>query len=727
MTVPTNDIVPLFLAELFEQLGRLSETLLQLEGKDASQAPEAVTSFMRDAHSVKGTSASFGFPDIARVAHSMEEVMLGIRETQRQVTRADADALLEALDALRERGEGIQRNGRASEEGLLRLAQVADLLTVPTAPPDRSEAEWKGQGAPASKKLAAAAASPSPLPQDLQLGVMRISYRQIQAIEKPAERLRLLRGRLLSHGLPLSKVTRELDRLFQQSRDRRFKELQRLISGVARGLAEDEAQLATHVRDLDDSLRTAQLVPLEILVEGLRHTVLQQARRAGKSIRFDLRGGDLKIDRRIFDAVKDPLVHLLRNAIDHGLESPAERLAKEKPEVGTVTIEAVQQAEALRIEVSDDGGGIDHNLVRAKAVERGLVSQAEADRLTDEDARALIFRPGFSTAKAVTETSGRGVGLDVVALAVNRLAGSIECHTTLGHGTRFGLVLPRSQTSERVFLVEVAERRVAIKMSAVERIQQVRASAVSLIGGLPVVNVGDEQLLLVNLADMLKLPEWHSSAARFPVVVLANKSRRVGLRCSRIVRGQDAVVKALPRELAGLRHLSGLADMGDGQFAFVFNEETLFQDEAPSAEEPVSRRAESVTVLVVDDTVATRALHRRMLEAAGYRVLAAANGEEALRVLESQRVQLVVTDIEMPQLDGIGLLQRMRSIPRLARIPSILVSSLAPSSRKGKLVNSQELADAYVTKSDFQAGALVETVKRLVARIERNDSRSSGG
>ena len=722
MSASLDTIMPMFLAELFEQLGRLCETLLSLEGAGPTESQESLTGFMRDLHSIKGTGASFGFDEISRLAHALEDRMLAIEGARRGVQKQDADLVLEALDALRARGEAIQRHGRLTKEALERFEPLIAQLEAASRDVDAGSPD--AIATVVELPLSPAPERPEPsLPQgevdtSTTLGTVRITHRQIQELEKPVERLRQVRGRIARHRAPLTQLIRDLGTQYRESGDRRLREAQRVLQTLTRALVDDEAVLSAQVRELDEGLRTAQLVPLELLVESLRHGVLQQARRVGKKVRVEVRGGDLKIDRRIFDALKDPLVHLLRNAVDHGFETAERRMSLNKPEVGVLLLQAVQEPEVLRIEVSDDGAGIDLGRVRARALERGLHSAAEVEALTDEDARALIFRAGFSTAAELSETSGRGVGLDVVALAINRLSGCVDVQSEEGRGSRFSLLLPRSHTAERVFLVDLDGRSIGVKMSAVERMIRVRVADVKRVGGLPVLRVGEDDLNFVNLSEVLGFPSGARAATLQALVIRSEgQERRLAVQCGRILGVRDAVIRALPRELLGLRHLSGVADLGDGEVVFVFNESTLFSGESPPpGTDTTPKKIDVVTVLVVDDTVSTRALHRRMLEAAGYRVLAAGNGEEALRVLEAQPVHLVVTDVEMPELDGIGMLQRMRATPKLARIPAILVSSLTPDSRKGKRV-PEGLADAYITKTDFAHGTLVTEVKRLIARV----------
>ncbi|MGQ0506666.1 MAG: hybrid sensor histidine kinase/response regulator [Myxococcaceae bacterium] len=705
-----DDVLVIFFGELSEQLVRMNDALLSLDA-DPAGGHAQLEKFLRDAHSVKGTAANLGFEEMAGLAHWMEELLGPAHYAPgERPAREKVDTLLEALDALRGRGEALAREGMATPTGRQRLEELAQRLqsvvgTTPRKHPSPSVGVALAQPAPAAVSAAGGAESVDES--------MRVSYRHLREIERRVNGLRQLRGRLGGRREVTASALKQLDAFSQGAADPRLRELRRLLEGLGRGLQEDEEQLSSSIQELDGDLRTVQLAPLDSLLEGLRPGVLTHARRVGKRVSFKLAGGNLQVDRRLFNELKDPLVHLFRNAVDHGLEEPDVRRRTGKSESGTLSIQAYLSGDRIRLEIRDDGRGINLDAVRARAINRGLVSADVAAALTESEVRALLLRSGFSTAAAVTETSGRGVGLDVVANTVRQLQGTLEIQSTLGVGTAFILILPRAQVAEQVFLVDAAGRRIAVRVASVERTLRVTAAAVKHVCGQPLLRVGGHEVRLVSLAQALGLPAWEAPSEGFPVLVLKGSGgERVGVRCDRILGVQDALVRPVPEELAGLEHLAGAADLGNGRMSFVLNDECVLRAPAPAAA-PLPTSDHAVTILVVDDTVTSRALHRRVLETAGYRVLTSANGLEALRVLESEMVQLVVTDLEMPELDGIEMLQRIRASPRLANTPAVLVSSLPPDSARGSLA-ARGLADAYVTKAAYDQGALLSTVKRLI-------------
>jgi two-component system chemotaxis sensor kinase CheA len=297
------------------------------------------------------------------------------------------------------------------------------------------------------------------------------------------------------------------------------------------------------------------------------------------------------------------------------------------------------------------------------------------------------------------------------------VGGRVDLESEPGKGTTFRLLCPLTVVSEQVFLVEVSGRRTAILMSAVERLALVHAQEVRRVGGEPMLRSGDRELRLVSLAAGMGIPEWDAPKARFPALIL--RARRgvqpIAIRADRVIGVQDAVIKPLPRELNGLQHLSAVADVGEGRLVFVFNHETLFRARAAEGlSEEKKEGAVRATILVVDDSVTTRALHRRVLEGAGYRVIVAGNGLEALKILEKEKADLIVSDIDMPQLDGVSMLERVRASPRLTNIPAILASALAADSQRAALAKG--LADAYIAKSAYERGEMIETIERLLSR-----------
>jgi two-component system chemotaxis sensor kinase CheA len=423
----------------------------------------------------------------------------------------------------------------------------------------------------------------------------------------------------------------------------------------------------------------------------------------------------------VIEQIRAPLTHLLRNAIDHGLEAPAEREQAGKPPEGTISLSATQQGDTLLIEVRDDGAGIDPETIRALAVQRGVLSQEAADATNAAEALRLIFRAGFSTRDEVTDLSGRGVGLDVVRDAVERLRGSVEVESVLGDGTRFTLQLPLSVATAQCVMVRVADVTFALPISNVTKILRVTSGETERADGRVVVSVDGDPVPIGSVSEALGI----EGAARLdgsplPAVLLGSGERRVAFVVDELIGTQTLVLKALPPPFVRLRHISGAAILGTGEVVGVLNAADLVRADDPSAsvstfdrrEGAGERAGDAPLVLVVDDSSVTRTMVKGILEAEGYRVQTAADGMQAWEMLRSRSFDLVVSDVNMPEMSGFDLTEKVRSDRFLRGVPVILVTAL--DSLEDQAHGSRVGADAYITKGSFTDDTLLETVRSFV-------------
>jgi two-component system chemotaxis sensor kinase CheA len=440
---------------------------------------------------------------------------------------------------------------------------------------------------------------------------------------------------------------------------------------LAARLRDDTAQLGLIARTVEDEVLAVRLLPVATLYGPFERLVRDLARQQGKEVHLTLEGGVTEIDRKIIEQVRDPLMHMLRNAVDHGIESPAARAALGKPRAGTIRLAATQRGSSIEIVLEDDGGGIDPARVREAALAKGLLSAAQASALSDAATLDLIFRPGFSTSAAITETSGRGVGMDVVRSQLERLHGQVALSSEPGRGTRFTLTVPLTLATTRAVLVEQGGLVYAIPAALVERGGRVRVAELRWLEGRRAIAVDGQPLPVAELGEVLERPtpahaERVPDAWR-PFVVLSQGERRVALLVDALVGEQEIVIKPLAWPLRRVRNVSGAAVLGSGQLVVILNPVDLLRsglhhaEWAPAAAAPRApatpedggsagrRRAR---LLVVDDSLTTRTLERSILEAAGYEVLVAGDGAEALDVLRREAIDLVVSDIDMPRLDG---------------------------------------------------------------------------
>jgi two-component system chemotaxis sensor kinase CheA len=487
-------------------------------------------------------------------------------------------------------------------------------------------------------------------------------------------------------------------------------ELERLTARV--GLHQHD--LERLVEPLLDDVRRARMLPFSEACRGFDRLARDLARQAGKEVVLRIEGGGVELDRVVLEELKDPLRHLVRNAIDHGLETPAERRAAGKPEAGELHIGASLQGQRVAVVVRDDGRGVDRAAVAAEAERRGLPAPAD-----DASLAALLFRPGFSTAHVVTEVSGRGVGLDVVRERVEAMHGTVALDTAGGRGAGFTLSVPLTLSGLRALLVRVGRGFFALPSAAVGGLLAVLRSEIALLEGREAVAWKGRHVPLVHLSSYLGVPsDSLDAAASLPAVVVVAGERAVVCVVDELVAESEITVRSLgPR----LRHLSGLAGatlLSDGRVALILSATALLRA-ASEGKGPVALASSAADglrprphVLLVEDSLTTRSLEKMILEAAGYRVTAAVDGRDALDRVDDLGVDLVVSDVQMPRVDGVELTRALRANPRFATLPVVLVTGLGTDVDRQRGLEAG--ANAYLVKSAFDQAELLATLEQLL-------------
>lgn len=479
-------------------------------------------------------------------------------------------------------------------------------------------------------------------------------------------------------------------------------------------------QLVTN--DLHDSIRRMRMLPIATLLDYFPRMVRDLARERGKEVSLQTEGADTEVDRQTLELLRDPLTHVVRNAIDHGIEPPEERLACGKPRQGVLRLRAEQRGDRLVVEVSDDGRGIDLKAVRQAAIERGMLSQQEAAALNEAETLELIFRSGLSTTRQVSAISGRGVGMDVVRQNVEQLRGLIQAQTQAGQGATFVLTLPLTLVTSNVLLIQVAGETVGLPLMNVDRILHVDASRVGSIEGRPAIYADGRLLPLADLGRLLELPGANRPApkdAKMLVAIIAMADKRIAARVDGFLATQEVVIKPLGRQVRRVRNVAGAAVLGSGQVVLILNPADLIKSAhvrqgtfALTAGKPEATRRR---VLVVDDSITTRTLMKHILANAGYEVSTASDGQEAWDLIRGggdSLPDIVVSDVNMPNMDGFALTETIRQDARTARLPVVLVTSL--ESQQDRLRGLNAGADAYLTKGAFDQRELQETIERLI-------------
>ncbi|MFP4476268.1 MAG: response regulator [Desulfatibacillaceae bacterium] len=494
------------------------------------------------------------------------------------------------------------------------------------------------------------------------------------------------------------------------------------VSELHNSFAQDCDRLALITDELQDSVRRVRMLPVATVFDLYPRMVRDLARDKGKEVRLLIEGEETEVDRQVLDAMKDPLTHIIRNALDHGIDFPEDREAQDKPRRGTIRLKAAQQGGTIILEVSDDGKGIDTEKLKQVAVDRGVITAREAASLGRHDAMDLIFRSGLSTQSEITDISGRGVGLDVVRENIKQLQGLIQVNTEIGRGTTFTLTLPLTLATSQVLMVKVDGETVAVPTIAVDRILQIEPKRLGSIEGKPAVVVDGRPVPLISLGRVLELSSDGDTVVegqKISIIVLGVAEKRLAFRVEGLRDTQEVVIKNMGRQLSRVRYVAGATILGSGDVVIILNVSDLVKAahetvgittvSAAPAKAEIQRKNR---VLVVDDSITTRTLEKNILESAGYQVLVAADGEEAWSLLQSDHPDVVVSDVDMPRLNGFGLTEKVKADDRTRDIPVVLVTSL--ESPKDKLKGMEAGAEAYIVKGSFDQSELLETIERLI-------------
>jgi chemosensory pili system protein ChpA (sensor histidine kinase/response regulator) len=504
--------------------------------------------------------------------------------------------------------------------------------------------------------------------------------------------------------------------------------------GRVEGDIDEFTKLAHH---LQDEITAARMVPIGTLYSRLSRAVRDAAKSTGKQVQLDLSGSETELDNNIIQQISDPLVHLARNSVAHGIEQPDGRAVAGKPETGRVTLRAYHRGNHIYIEVEDDGRGIDYERVKRSAVERGLVSEETAERLTERELREMLFHPGFSTASTKTELAGRGVGLDVVRANLNALNGEIEIQSTSGVGTKFTLKVPLTLIISPALFVRCGSSHFALPLPVVEEIRRLRADEIEDVGGKLLTKVRDVVTEVVRLDAYLGLPPLEPINGYFHMVVANADNRQVGLVVEEVLGKDEIVIKSLGEYLRKVKLFPGTTIAPDGSLILLLDlnrmvsaepaERRTVQASASAARifapgsaavargtiplDAIDHIRQERVVVVADDSISVRKFVGRMLEKAGYRVMLASDGLEAAELVAQHGCHLVITDLEMPRMTGYELMAQLRQSPATRRIPVMVVTSRAGAKHRDRAI--KEGAVAFLTKP-VQEDQLTEAVEQLI-------------
>jgi two-component system, chemotaxis family, sensor kinase CheA len=527
------------------------------------------------------------------------------------------------------------------------------------------------------------------------------------ALLHEVERLREVRLRVEERRRELERAILQLDRLGIQAETA---EARAVLLGVRRSLGADGEEAADIVASIEDGLKAISTVPVRTILDPLRRAVRDLCKATGKQARLAVVGAEVSLDRRVIEQLRGPLIQLVRNAVDHGLEMPEVREARGKHPEGALTIRVEQQGNMLFIEVGDDGAGLDLEQIREAALRRSLVAPEQLANMSNQQLHQLIFRPGFSTRMEATEFSGRGVGLDVVRNQIQALQGHVEVQSVAGQGARFVLTLPVDLGSSPVLVVRCGEHQLGIPMAAVESSRAARSGDLRVGRSRVQLDHRDQLIPVQDLGSLVGLRQPEVPADGQPLLILQAQGRRLALSIDEVLGDRELVIRPLPADVRDLPAYQGAATLARGELVLILRPDFLVSSD---------RRAESGLAgtrraLVVDDSLTARALHRTALETGGYLVHTASNGRQALEQLRHSAYDVMVCDIGMEEMDGYELTAAVRQRTETDSMPILLVSARDSDSdrQRGMAVG----ADGFLTKKECVSGRLLSEVSAVIGR-----------
>lgn len=760
-----------FKVEADEHIKTITAGLIDLEKELEPQQKEGIIeTVFREAHSLKGAARAVNLTDIETLCQSLESVFSGLKRREIYLVPALFDTLHRSLDMLtaitvsspEEAAPGpVEISGITAKLAKAALGEVGEKQAIPNDQPLTQD----------SLRICESEASPSgPEPpvretdetvrtqKQAASDTVRISMKKLDSLLRQSEEmlsLKLMTDRHLDDLLELARLFGLWDkqwakiypiicefRRLQEKSDRQggkrrkddvriarllefgelthdnMKTLESSLAELRRRSDHDRYATGLMVDNLLGDVKQILMLPFSTLFEAFPKLLRDLSRDQGKDVELSISGGEIEIDRRILEEMRIVFIHLLRNAIDHGIEKPEVRKKNGKPPRGMIQI-VVSRSEGNRVDIllSDDGVGIDLGGLKEASLKRGIVSPEEARKLTEQDVLSLVFQSGVSTSPIITDLSGRGLGLTIVREKIEKLGGRVLIETSHHRGTTINMTLPLTVSTFRGVLVTAAERPFIIPTTDVERTVRIKREGIRTVENRDTLSLEGIAIPLVKLSDVLELSERNDESPVITVLILESQKKRIGFRVDEILTEQEILIKGMSRPLSRVRNIAAATILGSGKVVPVLNVSDLVK--SASAVRPVKPAAPQAggeatkkTILVVEDSITSRMLLKNILETSGYLVITAVDGIDAMTRLKTVKFDAVVSDVDMPRMNGFNLTEKIRGDKKLAELPVVLVTALG--SREDRERGIDVGANAYIVKSNFDQSNLLETLRRLI-------------
>lgn len=765
-----------------EHLQKLEDGLLHLEKHPDDQA--RLEEVLREAHTLKGDSRMLGVDDVEALTHQLEETLGPVKRGESIFSAQICDRLCQGVDAIHKlvheavtgepadvnvfsilaqlMGADTGSSAQNLENGSHDRSLFPDTITdsefnvdslfsdTTTKLPVLSDRATKPLPVPAPPALKIPAADASTQVGSNQIQTIRVEPQKLDTLMTQAGELTVTKTRIAHHTAEIQKIvtlweewsrdayanrlafndvrglhngTLKQVEIFQQRAEKRLELLGVLVNRLKNAAYEDTARLGIVAGELESGIRTLRLLPLSTIFNHFPRMVRDLAHRQSKKVNLVIEGRETRLDKWILEEMRDPLMHMMRNAIDHGIETPQERQSLGKPGTATIRLRGYQTASNIVIEIVDDGRGLNIESIKQTALRRGVCREEELAAMTTAQIQLLIFASGFSTRTAITEISGRGVGLDVVRANVERLKGTVQVESTPGMGCTFRVQLNTTIATTHVLIVEVNSISYALPMEFVQTTLLVSQREIFAIEGCQTIALNGQPVSVAWLADLLELqlsapvsPKAAGASKMLSCIILRVGEERLGLLVDALLDEQDVVLKPQSKFLKRIRNVSGATILSTGEVCMILNPQDLLNSvqkrTVSVTSETVEEEQRRSAILLVEDSITIRTQVKRILEKAGYEVVTAVDGLDGFNKLRTHTFDAVVSDVQMPNLDGLSLTAKIRQHQEYRELPIVLCTTLATDEDKRR--GAEAGANAYLTKGTFDQNVLLNTLRRLV-------------
>jgi len=752
-----------FRIEAEEHIKSFSDGLFELEKTKTTESQAGmVETLFREVHSLKGAARSVGQKEIESVCQPLESLFSSLKRNEIPMNP-------ELFDLFHKIGENLSRlvNSEGSQQTSVErqtlrelIQQLRQLTPEPINNGNREESKLKSE----EKQVEVKDESPLKMAKAVETAtdeltvskpafaeMVRIPISKLDPLLQQAEEFLQTKINFNQQISELVQILRDVDEWktetmkwrerrstasvnqwneWQDKNEVRLNNLENHLVKVTRFMEKERFSLDRQVTDHLDAMKQVLMLPVSSLIEVFPAMVREISREQHKEIEFIILGSDLEIDKRVLEELKDPLIHLIRNSIDHGIGTPRERQLHYKPPRGKITMAFVAKENGLfEISVSDDGKGIDKDKVLKAALKSEAISPEVAEKLNEDEIFSLIYQSGVSTSAIITDLSGRGLGLPIVSEKVDKLNGKLTMETEKNFGTTFRILIPMTLAAFRGILVSLREFEFILPTMNVERVIRVTPEELKTVENHETISIGEDVISVVSLADVLGLPERRNGTSRsqsaeslssgnIRIVVLISGENRMAFKVDEVFDEHQVLVKGLGKLLKRVRNISGVTILGSGKIVPVLHISDLMKSAIRTAGRKMETQSEekniakSGKILVAEDSITSRTLLKNILETAGYHVITAVDGADAFMRAKSEEFDLIVSDVDMPRLNGFELTIKIKNDKKLSEMPVVLVTAL--ESREDRERGIEAGADAYIIKSRFDQGNLLEVIKKLI-------------